>query len=910
MAVTVPKEAKAHTKVYDNFAGNDRTNDPSNVYIRRSPGGKNMLPDASGRPFKRKGWKIEYPYTAFLSAAGSQASSFTPSRIHHFSLGGQDYMVFFNSLGVFYVSETSGGVVKCQLAYMDGTTERHTTFPPQVDGLTLDADPGRSFFFEGNGTAGFYTFVGTSLFRFDGSYFWEVEPYVPKVLIACDPYGAGTVLEPINLLTRKRTVQYLCDGTTTEFGIPNGCKDDEATVEVLDADGSWNELNETTDYTIDGGIITFTAAPQVAIEGEDNMRITYIPDGGYLVTHTEQQTTYTTEEHTADRDATASGIAKKVQKKTRTCSGTVTFSVSGNTVSASGSYGSWGSYTEQAPVYEAADLELTNYSSIGGIACLPSGGSLNKGAYKDSFTYLPPDSAFDSVTPTTESSQSSVVAGYGNTAAALIYMRKYYYENKKFPNGKQTLKLDSTKTETVTTTKSVTVTGSFKQYYSYSATKEHKKTVVKMEYKEGAGEYITNDASAFTACSRAFVYGSGLYNQVFLSASNFAGYNSRVWYSMASDPSYFPDTNYIEAGGDDTHITGMMKVSGYVGIIKQGSALDASVYLAYPTSFDEDTTFAVMQSINGVGALANGAFNILEAEPLFLSAEGVMGIEVSEQEVDRKIRSRSYFINKALCAEEHLENAVSYVQDRLYYLAVNNKCYVLDGQQKSSYAGERTNLQYECYCLENIPAQCFSGMGGKLYFTDSYGNVCRFMTDNDEHPYRDEYSVGSYDFLTVAMPAAGKVYLSNLTGEGEPKEGDIVKMNLQNKWFTITDVDDTYAYLTSGVPIDAVWDTIADDDGAVNFFKNLQKKGCLVSVLPGSDSGVKVFIKADEKDAIYIGETDITGNYLPYEYYTKKKVKKYKRLQIICQNNSIDQSFGIDQIIKVYTVGNYSKNRR
>ena len=908
MAVEVPKEAKKETKIYDNFKGNDRTNDPSNVYIRRSPGGKNMLPDASGRPFKRKGWKIEYPYTDFLTAAGSQASGFIPKRIHHFSLGGQDYMVFFNSLGVFYVSETSGGVVKCQLAYMNGTTEMHTTFPPAENGVTLDADPGRSFFFEGNGTAGFFTFAGSRLFRFDGSYFWEVEPYVPKILIACDQYGAGTALEPINLLTRKRTVQYLCDGTTTQFGIPNGCKDNTAKVEKLKADGTWEVMS--SGYSISGGIITFTTAPQVVIEGEDNMRITYIPAGGYIVTHTEQQTTYTTVEQSADKQASTSGVAKKITSKSRQASGTVTFKVSGNTVTATGDYGSYGSYKNGPTTVEKAEMTLTNCRSMAEITCLPSGGTLDVGSYADVYTYLPSDASFDGATGTTETTVTSVVQGYGSTGVALLYMKQYYSKNKTLPNGKKTLKLNSTKTETVKTTKAVNVTCSYWTHYTYSATKEQKKTVTTMEYQEGSGEYITNDASAFTACQRAFVYGSGLYNQVFLSASNFAGYNSRVWYSMASDPSYFPDTNYIEAGGDDTHITGMMKVSGYVGIIKQGSALDASVYLAYPTSFDEDATFAVMQSINGVGALSNGAFNILEAEPLFLSAEGVMGIEVSEQEVDRKVKSRSYFINKALCAEDHLEKAVSFVHDRLYYLAVNNRCYVLDGQQKGSYAGERSNLQYECYILENIPAQCFSGMGGNLYFTDSYGNVCRFMTDKDEHPYRDDYSVGEYDFLTVAMPAAGKVYLSNLTGEGDPKEGDIVKMNLQNKWFTITAVDSTYAYLTEGVPIDAVWDTIADDDGAVNFFKNLQKKGCLVSVLPGSDSGVKVFLKADEKDAVYIGETDITGNYLPYEFYTKKKVKKYKRLQIICQNDRIDQGFGIDQIIKVFTVGNYSKNRR
>ena len=83
-----------------------------------------------------------------------------------------------------------------------------------------------------------------------------------------------------------------------------------------------------------------------------------------------------------------------------------------------------------------------------------------------------------------------------------------------------------------------------------------------------------------------------------------------------------------------------------------------------------------------------------------------------------------------------------------------------------------------------------------------------------------------------------------------------------------------------------------------------------MSLLPDSDSGVKVYLKPDEKEAVKYGDTDAAGNLLPSEHYIKKKIKKYKRLQIICVNDGLDQGFGIDQIIKSYTMGNYSKNRK
>ena len=140
-----------------------------------------------------------------------------------------------------------------------------------------------------------------------------------------------------------------------------------------------------------------------------------------------------------------------------------------------------------------------------------------------------------------------------------------------------------------------------------------------------------------------------------------------------------------------------------------------------------------------------------------------------------------------------------------------------------------------------------------------------------------------------------------------PKVNDCVRY--QDDWYTITALSPDTAIVTEGVPIDAVWSTIADDDESPQMFKNLKKKGTLISLLPSSDSGVSVYIKQDNKDRVFVGETDAKDYELPFDFYSKKKIKKYKRLQFICENNALDDSFGVDQIIKSYTVGNYSKNR-
>lgn len=918
MAVPVPKSDKIYTTVYDGFKGVDFTNDASNVFRRRSPGGKNMLPLEDGRPYKRHGWTIVNGKEDFLS--GTNQTSYTPKRIHHFSLGGEDYMVFFNSLGVFFKSEKTSwemtgnvnGIAKAKLASGSLDSPTLSAFPPTIEGESLPADSGRAFFFEGKGTAGFYVFVGTNLYRFDGRYFWYQEPYIPKTLIACDKYGAGTPYEPVNLLTRKRTVQYLCDGESTTFVVPGGVKDNEAVVEQLQVTGEWQTLS--SGYTISNGVITFSTAPPVVVEGEDNMRITYISDGGYVIVNQQQDDEIA---QIVSQAVTSEADAVMVMRTSRYRTVTVKFEAGKNKVKEEWKYGSW--KTPQWPyVIESrtpATIQTINitgeeptfeYLKSGSYSPVESGTSITPTAYADKYTVMPTVDMWR-----TYGSSSSVVKTTKNWETKSY--KKALEENEKQYKKNKTIsikKVEGAETETTTTTYTLHIRADYGQYYIFSSSTTDEKTVVteSFDYEAGDGEYITHDASAFAACQRTFVYGSGLYNQVFYSASTLAGYNSRVWYSMASDPTYVPDTNYIEAGGDDTHIVGMMKVSGYVGIIKQGSAMDASVYLAYPTSFETDTTFAVMQSINGVGALSNGAFNILNAEPLYLSKDGVMGIEVSETEVDRKVRSRSYFINKALTAEQNLAEAVSFVHKNLYYLALNGHVYVLDGSQKNSWANEKTNLQYECYYLENVPAQCFSAMDGVLYFTDYEGNLCKFKESTDEHPYRDEYSLGEPVYTMASAPVNGQYDLDDF--EATPAEDETIKYG--DSWYTVTSIDEENEKVNvgEGVPIVARWDTIADDDGAVHFFKNLQKKGCVVSLLPDSDSGVKVYLKPDEREAVKYGETDVSGNLLPSEHYIKKKIKKYKRLQIICVNDGLDQGFGVDQIIKSYTMGNYSKNRK
>lgn len=75
------------------------------------------------------------------------------------------------------------------------------------------------------------------------------------------------------------------------------------------------------------------------------------------------------------------------------------------------------------------------------------------------------------------------------------------------------------------------------------------------------------------------------------------------------------------------------------------------------------------------------------------------------------------------------------------------------------------------------------------------------------------------------------------------------------------------------------------------------------------NTSVEVYVKADDNEPLYIGSFAGFETKVPQEIYLRKKIKKYKRLQIIVENNMLNESFGVSEIVKMYTIGNYSKNK-
>lgn len=372
-------------------------------------------------------------------------------------------------------------------------------------------------------------------------------------------------------------------------------------------------------------------------------------------------------------------------------------------------------------------------------------------------------------------------------------------------------------------------------------------------------------------CTIITTYGIGTNDRAVLSGNE--ELPNVDWTSGMNDPTYFPDLLYNEVGSEATAILGYCRLGRSLGIVKADDGGDSTVFLrSAALSEDGEAVFTLQQTIAGVGAVAPGSFASLFDDPLFLSRAGVAAITSSSLTGEKIIQNRSLYLNAQLTNEPSLPEAEAAVWQGMYLLAVpEGHVYILNGRQTKTFRSSALgDFVYEGFYWENVPALCWyvqrSGTDEALYFGTADGRICKLNTD----------------------------------------------------------IEDMSRYSDDGAAISAVWATKYDDDGTPAVLKTLLKRGCCVTIKPYARSSAEVYIRADrtgghEKkvagkpmDILDFSDIDferITFNTdeSPQEIFLNRKVKNYKRLQIIVRNREPNEGFGIFQITKHYVTGNYAK---
>jgi len=372
-------------------------------------------------------------------------------------------------------------------------------------------------------------------------------------------------------------------------------------------------------------------------------------------------------------------------------------------------------------------------------------------------------------------------------------------------------------------------------------------------------------------CTIISTYGVGTNDRIVLSGN--PDYPNRDWISGLNDPTYIPDLSYSTVGSESTAIMGYCRVGSMQGIVKQDDGRDSSIFLRSAGTNDSgEAIFPMQQAIAGVGSVAPGSFSSLLDDPLFLSREGIYAITSTTITSERLAQQRSYYVNAQLTHEPNLSDAEAVIWNGMYLLALpNGHVYVMDGRQQKSYrSASLGDFVYECYYWENVPARTWmcvrDSVEEELYFGTADGRICKVNSD----------------------------------------------------------IESMDKYADDGQAIDAVWATKYDDDGTPALLKTMIKRGCCVTIKPYARSSGTVYFKSDRsggearqvtaKPMDILDFTDIDFERFtfntddsPQEIFLNRKVKNYKRLQLIVRNSEVNEGFGIFQITKHYVIGNYAK---
>lgn len=384
------------------------------------------------------------------------------------------------------------------------------------------------------------------------------------------------------------------------------------------------------------------------------------------------------------------------------------------------------------------------------------------------------------------------------------------------------------------------------------------------------------------------------------------------WFGKFNTYAYFGEFQYTDF---PSGISGYSDYGNLQIVHMKKSEIEPSINVrSATTDSNGEIVFPVQTGVSGVWIKAPQTVASFYDEPVWLGESGINAMVTNDVSGQNFAQDRGFYINESIIAEDGLENAIGFVYENRYHIALNKKVFVADNRFR--YTEQRSfskTYQYEWYYWEDVDLNSVYAENDFLYFGTTDGLICRFKKEDEQFAFSDEVKKDAYSWESGILIEKGDIvsydskYFIALRSHGT---GSLFIDKNFNEVVLNGEIFES--------PVIAYWTTPILNMGNITVLKTL--KNLWVRISRYGKSGVEIYYKVrgeisfvKQKNADIFSFSDIDFERFtfntdsdPEVVVTNRMVRKFMSIQFKFQNSRSEQ-FSLIEVVGNYTLNSQYK---